>query len=57
MRALAILVVLATSGVAHAQMLGSFGSWMHYELSELHAVDESMTSTSKVQGGGTKKKS
>lgn len=46
MRALAIIGVvvgvLATSGVAHAQMPSSFGSWMHYELSGAHAIDEGM---------------
>lgn len=46
MRALAIIVawLLASSGAAHAQP-SSFGAWAHYELSGLHAVDESMTAS------------
>jgi hypothetical protein len=55
MRALAILIViLATSRAAHAQMPKSFGSWMHYEVSELHAVDESMTSSTDLVLAGAR---
>lgn len=58
MRVLAIIIVVAaalgaTSGVAHAQP-ENFGSWMHYELSELHAVDESMTSSTDLVLAGAR---
>ncbi|MGE0399278.1 MAG: hypothetical protein AB7T06_21380 [Kofleriaceae bacterium] len=54
MRALVIMLVLGTSGVAHAQMPRSFGSWMHYELSGLHAIDESMTSSTELVLAGAR---
>jgi hypothetical protein len=56
MRALAmfVVVVLATSNTAHAQMPDSFGSWMHYELQGLHAVDESMTSSTELVLAGAR---
>jgi hypothetical protein len=44
MKALAIIMVLATASVAQAQP-ANFGSWMHYEVSEHHVLDDSMTSS------------
>jgi len=53
MRALAIMIVLATSSVAHAQP-GSFGAWMHYELTEHHAIEDSMASSTDMVLAGAR---
>lgn len=42
--AVIIAVLVAMTSVAQAQP-SSFGAWMHYELSESHAIDDSMSSS------------
>jgi hypothetical protein len=54
MKALAVISMLAVSSVAYAGPPTSFGAWMHYELSEQHAIDDAMTSSKDFILGGAR---
>lgn len=52
MRALVIIVLLATSTTARAQP--AFGAWMHYELNGQHRIDDAMHGSSDLVLAGAR---
>ncbi len=52
--AIVTAIVLLATRTAHAQMPSSFGSWMRYEVTALHAVDESVTSSTDMVLAGAR---
>lgn len=50
MRAIILMLVLASAGAAHADRPGGV-AWLHYEVTELHALDEMTRSSDVILAG------